>query len=297
MQNRTLFKTHQHSIVPVSKAITQGTVGAIVLWIVGFMLLGWTGMVFGIVMAYCVSGLYAYTLWKNSWLKLDKDRIIMDVRTGLFSHFETSVRYDKIQDSAITHNNIFHFFFQTGNIFIRSAATGVGDFFAPNIPKVEEIHTYIHALQNLTQDEREELNTIEDVYKKKPTAKKDINEAIREEKANLLAIEGIKEVVALSDTDRIFLFENEEDRNHAVYEALKRQVLLCVTHDDTFRNPDAAIVHKKGEKVIFPGVAFHEVKEKNVVSASPGLKTHEYLIRKFESPQTADATILIGFDV
>lgn len=85
----------------------------------------------------------------------------------------------------------------------------------------------------------------------------------------LLAIQGIKEVVLLDGKDRRFIFEHEEEKNHGVYECLRRQVLFAATHDSTLRDPDEAIVMKSGEKVIFPVVEFHEIKRKKVSSSSP----------------------------
>ena len=65
---------------------------------------------------------------------------------------------------------------------------------------------------------------------------------ILKEKQVLLNIQGIKEVIVLSDTDRRYIFEHEEERNHGVHESLRRQVLFAATHDSTFRDPDEAIV-------------------------------------------------------
>lgn len=67
-----------------------------------------------------------------------------------------------------------------------------------------------------------------------------------------------------------------------MYESLRKQVLLAVTHDSTFRTPDEAIVMKAGEKVVFPTVKFHEINRPSVISSSPGTKVHEYLIPKFQ---------------
>lgn len=100
---------------------------------------------------------------------------------------------------------------------------------------------------------------------------------------NLLNIKGIKEVIEITDTDRRYIFENEEDKNHGVYETLRRQIVFAVTHDSTFREPDEAIVMQAGEKVVFPVIEFHEIKRKKVSSSSPGMKIHEYLAPKFDN--------------
>jgi len=103
----------------------------------------------------------------------------------------------------------------------------------------------------------------------------------------------LKEVVVLSDADRRYIFENEEDKNHGVYESLRKQVLFAATHDSTFREPDEAIVMKAGKKVIFPTVKFHEIKRPSVVSSSPGMEVHKYLVPKFQDVGEYDATLII----
>lgn len=97
----------------------------------------------------------------------------------------------------------------------------------------------------------------------------------------------------LDGKDRKYIFEHEEDRNHGVHEALRKQVLFAATHDSTLRDPDEAIVLQSGEKVIFPSVKFHEIQRPSVISSSPGLTVHEYLVPKFQDFDDYDATLLI----
>jgi len=81
-----------------------------------------------------------------------------------------------------------------------------------------------------------------------------------------------------------------------VYESIKRDIVFCATHDSTFRDPDERIIIKLGNKIIFPTVGFHEIKQKNIVSSSPGIEVHKYLIKKLKNFHEDDATLLIGFD-
>jgi hypothetical protein len=46
----------------------------------------------------------------------------------------------------------------------------------------------------------------------------------------------------LSDREKRYIFEHEQEKNHGVHEAIRRQVVFAVTHDSTFREPDEAIV-------------------------------------------------------
>ena len=120
---------------------------------------------------------------------------------------------------------------------------------------------------------------------------------IEKEKKNLLSIKGIKEVIVLDNIDKKYIFETEEDRNHGVYECLKKNVLFCITHDSNFRQPDNPIVLKLRKKIIFPTVNFHEIQRASVISSSPWIEVHNYLIKKFKNVSTYDATVLIGFDI
>ena len=170
-------------------------------------------------------------------------------------------------------------------------------------------------LHSLSDDERKNILSIEDIYKKQHKQERKIDtqniqeswetvwvietleEAIEKEKNVLLAIQGIKEIVLLDGKDRRYIFEHEEERNHWVFECLRRQVLFAATHDSTLRDPDEAIVMKAWEKVIFSVVEFHEIKRKKVSSSSPWLSVHKYLVPKFQDFDDYDATLLIWFDV
>jgi hypothetical protein len=52
-------------------------------------------------------------------------------------------------------------------------------------------------------------------------------------------------VILLSSEDKKFIFENEEDRNHGVYDTIKRKILFAVVHDSSFRDADSNIVLKR----------------------------------------------------
>jgi hypothetical protein len=51
-------------------------------------------------------------------------------------------------------------------------------------------------------------------------------------------------VVLLDGTDRKNIFAVEEERNHGVFESLRKKVLFAATHDASLRDPDEAIVLK-----------------------------------------------------
>ncbi len=190
--------------------------------------------------------------------------------------------------------------FNYGTFFARSSAWASGDFEWAALPKVEIIYKYVNNIYLLAEEKRELLDSLESIDSGmllKKEVKEPFEEAIQKEQKILWDIQWIKEVVLLNDKDRSFIFENEEDRNHGVYELLRKKIAFVVTHDSSLREPDESIVLQKWEKVIFPTVKFHEIKRDWVISASPSLKVHNYLKDKFENLWTDDATILIGFDM
>lgn len=207
-----------------------------------------------------------------------------------------SIHYKNIRDTAFSKNNILHYALGYGTFFARSSAGAVGDLEARAIPNIEKVYKIINALHNFTDAERKHITKLEDLMQPQSFSKvedssvnlKDetpetLQQATQKEKQILLNIQGIKEVIELDDSDRRYIFENEEERNHGVHECLRRQVLFAATHDSTFRDPDEAIVMQSGEKVVFPVVEFHENQRKKVSSSSPGLQVHEYLESKFEN--------------
>lgn len=190
--------------------------------------------------------------------------------------------------------------FNYGTLFARSSAGAVGDLEGRSIPHIEKVYKIVNYLHTLSEEERKQIKNLSDITgeKQETTIKKEtLQEATQKEKKVLLSIQWIKEVVQLTDIDRRYIFEHEEDRNHGVYECLRRQVLFAATHDSTLRNPDESIVMKAGKKVVFPVVEFHEIKRKKVSSSSPGIEIHKYLVPKFQNLGEYDATLIIWFDI
>jgi|SRR3989344_1661123 len=111
-------------------------------------------------------------------------------------------------------------------------------------------------------------------------------------------IEGLDNIHVLDEKQKERIEFLEEKNNIGVFECLKRQVTLVVTHDSSFREPIKSIVIKGLNKIIFPPVEFPEVNRYDVVSSSPCKIVHEYLIKQFNLDLTAeDATLLIGFNI
>jgi len=299
-----LYKIHQHKLILLSNFIMSylkyGIISSVVFY---FILQNNTFfLILVLIIIPIIIFFFHFFFWKKSYFIITNEKILIKVRNGIFSKFHMNIFYKNIRDMAYSKNNIFHYIFDYGTFFARSSAWADGDFEAKYIPKVEKIYKIINYLFLLDPKERQAITSLSQLEESKeeemPIKKKETKEdIIKKESIILKNIPWIKEVIALSNEDRRYIFENEEDKNHGVYDALKKNILLCITHDENLRQPDNAIVHKIGKKVIFPSVNFHEIKRKNVVSSSPWIDIHNYLIKKFTNVDEQDATILIGFDI
>lgn len=289
MDDNIIFKTHQHIAVLVLKILRVWLIPGIIAFFVLFIIWNIIFAVIGLFLIFLIVFWYFYFFWSKSYFVITKDRLFINVRNWLFSKYDMSIHFDQIKDIAYSKNHILHYTFDYWVLFIRSSAWAEWNFTVPDIPNIENVYNKVNMLYALW-DKRKVWNIIEE----KPKNKED---TIEKNKNILLNITWIKEVEILTNEDKKYIFENEEDKNHWVYECIKRQVTLVFTHDAKFRNADAPIVLKLWNKVIFPPVSFHEVKEKNVVSSSPWMEVHEYLSKKFKNLGEYDATVLVGFDL
>lgn len=305
--DKILYKTRQHKIVLMFNFFRVfGTFWIPVILISYFVasqsLLVW---ILVLLISVFLSFSWVYFFWNRSYFIVTNKKVAMDVRNGIFSQYHMNIYFKNIRDTAYSKNNFIHYLFNCGSLFARSSAWSSGDFEAYYLPEIEKVYKIVNNVYLLSEEKREVLeniNSLDDLKshndKKYEEPKKEtLEEIIEKEKKVLLSIQWIKEVVLLSDKDKVYIFENEEDRNHWVYESLRKKVLFAITHDSTFRNPDEAIVYQKWEKVIFPTVKFHEIKRNWVISSSPWMKVHEYLKQKFQNMDEYDATILVGFDL
>ena len=109
-------------------------------------------------------------------------------------------------------------------------------------------------------------------------------------------IQGLTSFYLLNSEDRKTISEIEPENNLGVHECLKKQFVLCCTHDSNFREATQKIVVKMHGEKILPPISFPEVPARNVVSSSPGIKSHLYLAEKVHCKK-GNATLLIGFDL
>ncbi len=114
----------------------------------------------------------------------------------------------------------------------------------------------------------------------------------------LQTVKGLRPLAYLQDEHKKFIELHEQKNNIGVLDSLKRKFTLLLAHDSSFRSPVTPIVQEYASEIFFPGVAFPEVKAKNVVSSSPSKKVHKLLAKEFNlSLEKDEATLLIGFDL
>lgn len=296
LQDNILYKTRQHKIVLILNFVKWFLTVWIPFWILLYLVsnLGWIVNIIIYLVFVLVIFYYNYFFWNKSYFLVTNKQISQKVRNWIFSKFAMSIYFENIRDIAYSKNNLFHYMFNYWTFFARSSAWADWDFMITRVPDIEKLYKIINQIHILPADKRETLDRLWASIKTKKESKEDV---IKNEYNKLISIKWIKEVVLLSDNDKKYLFENEEDRNHWVFETIRKQVTFCFIHDSDFREADASIVLKLWSKIIFPAVSFHEITRPSTVSSSPWIETHKYLSQKFEKLVEDDATVLVGFDV
>lgn len=75
---------------------------------------------------------------------------------------------------------------------------------------------------------------------------------------------------------------------------MESDTVFALTHDSSFRDPDALItLEREDGTVYFPVVPFHELGP-TAISGSPGMRIHAYLIPKFKEITIEYATVVVG---
>lgn len=162
---KILYKTHQHWIVPVVDAVKYVFLFVIPIAIMTYFISDyswwWTSTV-SFIIALMVS-VYSYYLWEHSWLFIGNQKVTLSVRNGVFSQFAMNVRYRNIRDCAVSKHSMWSFLFKYGTIFIRSSANE-GDFHADFVPKVGKIYALVNALTRYNDEERASIESIESLH-------------------------------------------------------------------------------------------------------------------------------------
>lgn len=225
----------------------------------------------------------------------------MKVKNWLFKSYEMVIYFSNIKDFAYTRNHFLHTTLDYGNFWARSWTWKEAEFYVPNIENISYIYNIVDKIYTLPTDKRQHLSSLDSltysthstITQTDNTPHSHIDNIIKK----LLDTKWIKQAITVKNNDIQRIAEHEEDRNHGIYEVIRRKNVICITHDDKFRHADSDIVLSYGQKVIFPAVPFHEIQANNVVSGSPSSLVHRHLSKLFpEKLDELDATILIGFE-
>lgn len=297
MKENILLKIHQHWVKALLEILKYFLISSIFFWIFTYIIsesIFITIVVLLIILVLIYS--YFHFFHSKSYFYITNDKLSIDVRNWIFSKYNLSIHFDQIKDMAYSKNHIFHYLFDYWVLFVRSSAWSDWNFIVPDIPNIEDVFKKVNFLYSLSKEQRKNITSLDNLSDN-TTTKNSKEDTIKKVKDELLKINWIVEVELLNNDDKKFIFETEEDRNHWVYECIKREITFVVTHNSSFRNADEPIVLKLWNKVIFPPVSFHEIKQKNTISSSPWIKVHNYLIKKLNNIWEYDATLLIWFDL
>ena len=164
-EEKILYKTHQHWIIPVINSIKLIIMVSIPLAIVTYFFSGYSWLITSLVFLIISGVLVAYDhyLWYHSWLMIGNQKVTLLIRNGLWSQYAMNIRYRNIRDSAVSKNSMWGYLFKYGSLFIRSSAAE-GDFRAHYVPKVGKVYALINALSRYSDDERASIDSIEALH-------------------------------------------------------------------------------------------------------------------------------------
>lgn len=294
---KTLFETTKHKIyfwIRACEYILWYSAFVTILLLFDYFLSFWNYLYIFIIVWLVVltAAIYSYhQKFNKSKFVITNNRIYMTVQSGLRSNYEMSIYWSNVKDFAYTRNHILHKMLDYGNLRIRSWTNKESEFYASELPDIWNIYKilnylYVHKdranISFLPNNLNNKINNI------------DLQDSVLQK---LLKVKWITNWIVLTQADREYIWNHEEERNHGVFECISKKYLICVLHDDNFRNPDADIVVTYHDKVIFPAVPFHEVELNSTISSSPSVLVHNYLCEKFDFyvPENY-ASILIWFD-
>ncbi len=211
-----------------------------------------------------------------------------------------SIRYGNIQDCACSKNSALGYLLGYGTFFARSISGKEWEHFQANyVPKVGKVYSIVNALAELSDSKRADIESLDQLFSvhKKEQSDEEIEsvDPVTEGRKRLLAsIPGVVEVVVLNKIDTEYIQKHESKENEWVLKVMGTDTVFALTHDSTFRDPDAPITMTQEDGTIrFPVVPFHELGP-TAISGSPGMRVHAYLIPKFQEITIEYATVVVG---
>lgn len=164
-EEKILYRTHQHWIIPVINSIKLIIVVSVPLTIITYFISGysWTITALVFVVLSSLLSLYDHYLWHHSWLMIGNQKVTLLIRNGLWSQYAMNIRYRNIRDSAVSKNSIWWYLFKYWSLFIRSSAAE-GDFRAHYVPKVGKVYALVNALSRYSDEERTGFDSLEKLH-------------------------------------------------------------------------------------------------------------------------------------
>ncbi len=164
-EEKILYKTRQHWIIPLSKILGFSLVAAFPLGFITYFTSSYSWFLTFLMFIVSLGSFatYVFYLWRHSWLMVGNQKITMTVRNGLFSQYARNIRYRNIRDCAVSKSNIWSFFLKYGTLFVRSSGAE-WDFEVKFVPKVGKVYALINALSRYNDDERSEISSIEKLH-------------------------------------------------------------------------------------------------------------------------------------
>ncbi len=113
--------------------------------------------------------------------------------------------------------------------------------------------------------------------------------------AHIQRLDGITAAAPIPAKARAALARFEDPKNEGVARVFSKRFVAVALHDGTFRPPLSDIILHQIGSPLFPPTEFPEIPAG--VAASPGMRLHRELIRRYALPAgPRDATLLIGWD-
>jgi membrane protein YdbS with pleckstrin-like domain len=108
-EEKILYKSHQHWIIPVINSLKFIIIAAIPMAIMAYFFSGYSWLITSVVFVSVSAILIAYDhyLWSHSWLMIGNQKVTLSIRNGLWSQYAMNIRYRNIRDSAVSKNSIW----------------------------------------------------------------------------------------------------------------------------------------------------------------------------------------------
>ncbi len=117
-------------------------------------------------------------------------------------------------------------------------------------------------------------------------------------KRMLRSVRGLRVIAILDEKSKDALLQREDPRNKGVQDVLKKNVVLLVAHDISFRSPQEALLENGPQGILFRSLPFPELVERgyaDAIVASPGWDVHEFLQERFRLAD-GEASLLVGLE-